>query len=213
MSRLARRICHSFGRKSFHPSGIVRMVLIGRASVRRISRRRSEEGQGEGGEGEVDGGPSVPIRLSTHDCRPRPTPLPPERPPPISRAVLSSEPNWYSRRPHTQERKLQGEKGGEPLRGLRPSVHPRTPSAPTSPPGNEASFACSRAVPCYLATHQEPRTPLVASSPRRPRLAHPDVPEDDQGLLRGLDAWVEGDEAGDHPHPLTDETSPTAIRP
>ena len=41
----------------------------------------------------------------------------------------------------------------------------------------------------------------IGSLTKEARLAaHPDVPEDDQGLLRGLDAWVEGDEAGD-PHP------------
>ena len=40
--------------------------------------------------------------------------------------------------------------------------------------------------------------------------AHPDMPEDDRGLLRELDSWVKGDEAG-NPHPITDGTWPTAI--
>ena len=144
----ARRICHS---SAGSPSGIVRMVLIGRASVRRISRRRSEEGQGEGGEGEVDGGPSVPIRLSTHDCRPRPTPLPPERPPPISRAVLSSEPNWYSTRGvHTHKKESsKGKRGGSLSEAFaRLSTHEHRPRPPALPGTKRALRAAEQ----YRAT-------------------------------------------------------------
>ena len=196
---------------SFRHSMIVRMVLIGR-SVRRISRRRSEEGQGEG----RGGGSRRWVPPSRSVCPPTigvhaQHPFHPSAPPrsagqycPVNRTGTPL--SGVTRGVHTKERKLQGEKGGEPLRGLRPSVDPRTPSAPTSPPGNEASFACSRAVPCYLAT---PGTPLVAS-PRRP--ASPPTPTCPRTIRVYCVVWTpgwRGTRRGTHT-PLTDET---AIRP
>ena len=194
--------------------GIVRMVLIGRASVRRISRRRSEEGQGEKGRGGSRRWvPPSPARLSTHDCRPRPTPLPPERPPPISRAVLSSEPNWYSTRGvHTHKKESsKGKRGGGASQRPSPVCRP-TSTVRAHQPSRERSELCVQQSSTVLPGHTPgTRTPSVASlshqGGRPPRRAR-----GRSGSTAGSGRLGGGGRGGGPTPPHGRETSPPAIR-
>ena len=154
-----------------------------------------------------------PSRPSTHDYRPRPTPLPPERPPPISRAVLSSEPNWYSTRGvHTHKKESsKGKRGGGASQRPSPVCRP-TSTVRAHQPSRERSELCVQQSSTVLPGHTPgTRTPSVASlshqGGRPPRRAR-----GRSGSTAGSGRLGGGGRGGGPTPPHGRETSPPAIR-